>query len=257
MSTPVTSSIPTPGTELGVPKRRLRNYLLDARIQLKFTAYMLAVSVGIAVLLGTFLVNTTQALLRETQEAVEARSVAAETSRELSRATLTDQLLQRMNDPVFARQLEEESRRIDARYEQERLAVVTARSDLVRRQKVTWLVLAGTLVAFIAIIALTTIVVTHRVVGPIYRIRRLIHAVADGDLQVSTHQLREADELKDLFADVTGMVHSLRSLQEEDLAALDRAVRAARDAGAGPEALAQLEVLSARLRGRLGDEPTA
>lgn len=259
MTTPVTSSPPVPasspesGTGVGAPKRQLRNFLLDARIQLKFTAYMVAVSLGMAVLLGTFLFRNTQALLQETQEAVEARSAAAEASRELTRATLTGQLLELINDPAFAHQLEEEARRIDARYEQERLAVLTARSDLVRRQKVAWLVLGGTLLAFIALIALTTIVMTHRVVGPIYRIRRIVHAVADGDLQVSTLQLREGDELQDLFTDVTGMVSSLRSSQEEDLVLVARALRRARESGAAPELLSELEALSTRLQGRVGE----
>ncbi|MCI0572572.1 MAG: signal protein [Myxococcaceae bacterium] len=251
MATPVTTRPSATGAP-SIPRRRLRNYLLDARIQLKFTAYMVGVTIGIALLLGTFLFRNTQALLTETQEAVEARSVAAEASRELTRAILTNQLLQRMEDPAFARQLEEESRSIDARYERERLAVVTARSDLVRRQKLTWLALAGALVSFIVVIALATIVITHRVVGPIYRIRRLVHAVGDGELHASTHQLREADELKDLFADVTRMVHSLRTLQQEDLDAMTRALRHARAQDANAELVQQLEALTKRFQNRLG-----
>jgi nitrogen fixation/metabolism regulation signal transduction histidine kinase len=259
MSTPLTSSPPatSDGTGITVPRRRLRNYLLDTRIQLKFTAYMVAASVAVALLLGAFLVRTTQSLLQEAQEAVDARDSAAQASRELSRATLTGQLLDHMNDPAFVRQLEAEAKTIDARYEQEAEAVKAARSDLVRRQKVTWLALAGALLGFIVVIALVAIVITHRVVGPIFRIRRIVHAVTDGDLQVSLHQLREGDELKELFTDVTGMVGALRETQAEDLALVGRALRRAREAGASPEVVGDLESLAARLKGRVGEASAA
>lgn len=108
MATPIQPSSAIPVTS-APPRRRLRNFLLEPRFQLKFTAYIVAVSLLMASLLGAFLWRNTQALLSETQQAVEARAQAAETSKELSRATLTNQLMLEMDDPAFAAQLEAEA----------------------------------------------------------------------------------------------------------------------------------------------------
>src|SRR5690606_31923094 len=148
MATPIQPSSAIPVTS-APPRRRLRNFLLEPRFQLKFTAYIVAVSLLMASLLGTFLWRNTQALLTETEQAVEARERAVVASRELSRATLTNQLMQEMDDPAFAAQLEAESARIDAEYEREHQEVLTQRADLLRRQRLGWMALAGAMLAFI------------------------------------------------------------------------------------------------------------
>lgn len=251
MATPIQPSSAIPVTS-APPRRRLRNFLLEPRFQLKFTAYIVAVSLLMASLLGAFLWRNTQALLSETQQAVEARAQAAETSKELSRATLTNQLMLEMDDPAFAAQLEAEAARIDAEYEREVQAVLTQRADLLRRQQLGWVALAGALLAFIFGCALATIVVTHKVVGPLLRIRRLVNDVAAGRYLLPTHALRDGDELKPLFTDVTTMVQNLRDAQAEDLAALQRTLKTVQAAGAGAEAVDELNAVSERMRARLG-----
>lgn len=233
------------------PKRRWRNFLLDTGFQLKLTAYIVIVTLVLSALLGVFLVRAARALMRETAAAVEARSRAAEVSRELSGATLSNELLARMDDPAFEATFREKARAIDAAYEAERSAIVTQRAELERQQRLTWWVLGGLLTGFTLVVALGTIVVTHRVAGPLLRIRRMVNEVHDGRLRPPQYGLRDGDELRELFEAVRKMVHRLREQHEEDARALARALHAAERSGASAELVADLRTLEARYRARL------
>jgi len=232
-------------------KRKWRNFLLEPRFQLKFTVYTVAVSVVLAGLLGVFLFRNTQALLDEASAAVEARSKAAEASRELSNATLSNELLNRMGDPIFVSQLQAASKEIDARFEAERVAVIAQRSELVRRQRLMWVVLGGTLVGLLVLMALVSIVLTHRVAGPLMRIRRMVNEVAEGHLRPPPYGLREKDELKDIFDATRGMIHVLRKQQEDDMLVISHALERAKQQGLMGEWLEDLKALESRIRARL------
>ncbi len=232
-------------------KRRWRNFLLEPRFQLKFTVYLEAVSVVLAVLLGIFLFRNTQALLDEATAAVEARSHAAEASRELSNATLSNELLRRMGDPVFVSQLQTASREIDARFEAERAAVIAQRAELVRRQRLMWAVLGGSLLGMLGLVGMVSIVLTHRVAGPLMRIRRMVNDVAAGQLRPPAYGLREKDELKDIFDATRGMIHVLRKQQEDDMLVISHALERAKEQGLAGEWLEDLKALEARIRARL------
>lgn len=236
---------------LATAKRRWRNFLLDTGFQLKLTAYMVGVTLVLSGLLGVFLVRAARTLMRETAAAVEARSRAAEVSRELSGATLSNELLARMDDPAFEATFREKARSIDAAYEAERSAIVTQRAELERQQQLTWWVLGGLLTGFTVVVALGTIVVTHRLAGPLLRIRRMVNEVHDGKLRPPQYGLRDGDELRELFDDTRKMVQRLREQHEEDANALAKALHAAEGSGASPEALAELRTLEARYRTRL------
>jgi hypothetical protein len=82
-------------------KRKLRNYLLDPSLQITFAVYSVAVAVLVAGLVGTFLFRTTRTLFSEMDLAVQARSKAADTSKELGNAALSSELLQHFEDPAF------------------------------------------------------------------------------------------------------------------------------------------------------------
>ena len=232
-------------------KRKWRNFLLEPRFQLKFTVYVVAVSVVLATLLGVFLFRNTQALLNEASAAVEARSRAAEASRELSNATLSNELLNRMADPGFVARLQLASREIDARFEAEQAAVIGQRAELVRRQRIMWIVLVSSLVGLLMLMTLVSIVLTHRVAGPLMRIRRMVNEVAAGQLRPPPYGLREKDELKDIFDATRGMVHVLRKQQEDDLLVISHAVERARQQGLTGEWLDDLKALESRVRERL------
>ena len=235
----------------GSKKRRWRNFLIEPKFQLKFAAYLIAVTLVLSGMLGVFLFRNAQALLDEASNSLEARSRAAEASRELSNATLSNELIKKMGDPVFVAQLKAASQTIDARYETERAAIVLQRAELVRRQRNMWLAFAGALAGFLFLLTLTTIVLTHRVAGPLMRIRRMVKEVAAGTIRPPPYGLRESDELKDIFDATRGMMHVLRKQTEDDVLVLSHALDRAQQQGLQGEWLEDLRTLESRIKGRL------
>ena len=232
-------------------RRKLRNFLLDARFQLKFTLYAIALSLFVAILLGSFLYRSTQALVRETELAVEARSKAAESSRGLSTALLNNELLSNMDDPSFAEQLKKKSRDIDAGFEAERAAIVGQRAELQHQQRMAWLMLAGCLLGFILLSTVATIIATHKVAGPLLRIRRLVQSVAEGRLELPPYNLRDGDEVQDVFEATVHMIQALRDQQAKDLSQVRAAIAATESSGGSPDALSALRALEARVETRV------
>lgn len=249
MSTYAQNSAPPVAT--APPKRRIRNFLLDTRFQLKFASYIVALTLVVAALLGGFLWRTTDTLFKETEVAVEARSRAAETSKELSNATLANEIMQHMEDPAFEEQLREKSAAIDRVYEAERNAIIEARRQLVRRQQITLVALVGGLFAFIVFIGLASIVTTHKIVGPLFRVKRMAQEVADGKLRPPTYGLRPGDELKDLFEAFAAMVKALRQREEDDLHRVSAALQVAERTGANEELVRELQTLRAQIKAKL------
>lgn len=202
-------------------RRRLRNLLLDRRFQLRLAGYVVAPSLAVAAVLGAFLHVTTEALFREMNEAVDARSRAAATSRELATCTLNNELARRLDDEGFKAQLTARSNAIDEAFEVERQSVLRQRTLLVARQQATSGALIGALVLFVLAVTLGVIVISHRLVGPLFRLRRLASDVASGHLVPPQQGLRPRDELHDVYREFTAMVEALRGQCEADLAAVE------------------------------------
>jgi nitrogen fixation/metabolism regulation signal transduction histidine kinase len=235
----------------GSKKRQWRNFLIEPKFQLKFAAYLVAVTLVLAAVLGVFLFRNTQALLDEAGHSLEARSRAAEASRELSNAALSNELIKKMGDPVFVAQLESTSKAIDERFEAERVAIVAEREALVRHQRNMWLVFAGTLAGFLVLITLTTIVLTHRVAGPLMRIRRMVKDVASGQIRPPQYGLRDTDELKDIFDATRAMMQLLRKQNEDDALVLAHALERAQQEGVKADWVEDLRTLEGRIKNRL------
>lgn len=228
---PQAPAAPAPGR----PQRKLKNFLLDARFQLKFAAYFVAMALVAAALIGVFLVRTTSSLFSRMNDSVDARSKAAETSRDLGTCSLNNELTKNMDDPSFAENLAARSKAIDAAFEAETQAVIAQRTELVAQQKLTIAILVGLLAAFTILTALGAIVITHRIVGPLFRIKRMAREVASGVLQPPTYGLRPDDELQDVFEVFSKMVVQLRAQAEADLKDVSQA------AGGDAAALARLK----------------
>jgi methyl-accepting chemotaxis protein len=223
-------------------KRSWRNYLLDARFQLKFASYIVAINVVIAAMLGVFLWETTGVLFKQMQSAVDARTSAVENSKELGICTLNNEIAAKMDDPEFVAVMAAKSAAIDAEYEKEKANTLKAKGDLELQQRATLFTLMGAMVAFIVFIALGTIVTTHRIVGPLFRIKRLANEVAEGKLRPPAYGLRPGDELKDVFDVFANMVTVLRSRQETDLKRVDQALAELKASGTANKTVEELVV---------------
>jgi methyl-accepting chemotaxis protein len=249
---PAASPAPPPRPAAGgATNRKLKNFLLDARFQLKFASYIVGITLLVSGLLGVFIWRTTSTLFHETTVAVEARQRAAETSKELGNATLSNEILQHMDDPEFEKQIRERSDSIDRAYEAEKNAIVEAQTQLVQRQQVTLIALIGGLVAFVFFVGFASIVATHKIVGPLFRMKRMAQEVAAGKLHVPTYGLRPGDELQDMFQAFSNMVKALRTREEDDLKTLDKALEIAGRTQANDELVGQLKTLEAALKKKL------
>ncbi len=192
------------------PKRRWRNYLLVPAFQLKYTAMVVGVAVVIASVLGVIAYTYSQG-----QTEMLAMNRMAAKGSDVTEAFVAD--------------LEQYSEAAD--------------------RKVAFSIVLGVLVLALALGA-TGIVVTHRLVGPAYRLKVLLREVRDGRLVVRG-RLRKGDELQDVFHAFTEMIVSLRSAQEQEIAQLDAALDRAKAAGVPAEAVAEIEKVRDRMRSAL------
>lgn len=211
-------------------QRKLKNFLLDSRFQLKFAVFFIIPTLIISAVLGFFIANTTGNLFKQMSQAVEARSKSAETSKELGTCTLNNELTKGMDDPSLMSKLETRSKEIDAAYEAEKQAIVQQQKDLVAQQQTTLGVLVGLLALFVLVIGFVAIVITHRIVGPLFRIKRMGREVTSGVIRPPEYGLRPGDELKDVFDVFATMVKALRDRTEADLKAVESALAGDKEA---------------------------
>lgn len=190
-------------------KRRLRNYLLDPRFQLKYTGAVVLVAVLVGVVLG----------------AIAYRYSSQQTQ------ALTAELIMRESE-------------IDERT----VAMIQGEAEAEDR-RVLWSIVGG--IAILAVVlGLTGIYVTHKVVGPAYKMRKLLKEVARGKLRFDG-KLRKGDELQDLFRAFETMISALREYQTEEVAMLDAAIEKAREAGTPEDALAAVVEVRRRMKAAL------
>ena len=192
------------------PPRRLRNYLLQPRFQLKYTSMVVGVTVVVAAVLGyhayTYSTGQTELLNIERMERKGGEI-----------------------DERFIADLDRYARAED--------------------RKVLLAVLGGIAVLALAL-GLTGIVVTHRLVGPAFRLKQALRHVSAGRLQVPG-ALRKHDELQDVFEAFQTMVKNLREARELDLRELDVALERARASGMSEETLAPIRAVRERIQSSL------
>jgi methyl-accepting chemotaxis protein len=238
-----------PPAPAGVPRRHLGNYLLDKRLQLKGALLTVGAAALVALLLGVFLWRTSAQLLEEAQKAVEARSQAAQTSKELGAAALSNQLLERFDDPTFPARLRELSTDLDARYERERDAIIAQHEALKRQQRAMDVAILGGLALLLGLVVLFSIVTTHRIAGPLYRLKVLMGQVGNAPLSSSAH-LRKKDELQELFQEFTRMLDRIRDSQRSAAGAMQHLIDRARAAQVPSDLLEDMKALRSLLEKR-------
>jgi hypothetical protein len=98
-------------------------------------------------------------------------------------------------------------------------------------------------------VALLSIVTTHKVVGPVYRLKCMMRQVCNGPLLGPSH-LRKGDELQDLFLEFTRMLERIRGSQRSASCALDEIIERAKTAQVPGDLVAPMEALRASLKER-------
>ena len=221
-----TSNFPT--TSTGRYKRSVRNLLIDSRFQLKYTGLLVIVALVVSVLLGGFLYVTSRDVV------VEGAKVVEESKK------VTDVVMMYIKDnygqyPELASAFTEDASKSDQK-------IIEQQKALVRQQQKMLAALVGALALLVVIIGMCGIWFTHKIAGPVYKMKMLLRQVGDGKL-VFQGSLRKGDELQDFFEAFSSMVDKLRDRQSKEVAELDVALKMASEAGASKESLARVELV--------------
>ena len=183
-------------------QRRLRNYLLNLRYQLKYTLTIVGISLVLTGGLGWAVMSKAHEATRNQQEASRVVQVRA--------MDPTDEL---------AQQLKVQFEKNDAVFE--------------HNEKIMRVELIGFGLLLIIVLSIYGIVITHKVAGPLYKVTLHLDKIRDGKLGV-VYNLRKGDELVDFFEHFKAAHDSLRTRTQQDIALLDRAIAALGDRGAQP-----------------------
>ena len=222
-----TSASPQPGQY----KRSVKNYLIDSRFQLKYTGFIVGVALLISGIMGAFLYTTSRTVISESQRVVEESKKVSD----VVKMTIKDDAIYSQN-PELAASFAQASAESDRQIEEQGRA-------LVRQQKTMIYSLVGGLLMMVILIGLLGIYFTHKVAGPVYKMKMLLRQVGDGKL-VFHGSLRKGDELKEFFDAFATMVDKLRARQQKEVDQLDAALRiAGGNAGATQESIAKVEVV--------------
>jgi hypothetical protein len=249
----------------GRHQRRMRNYLLDRHFQLKYTGYLVAIALALSISLGLILARTARAVVAQSEESVRQGESVVARGREVVAESQKVSAVVQMNivkDPVYADNpalldaFKEDAEKQDERLEeqQQRLEnqaefLKQTSRDIAERQKKMFMTLILVLVLLVMGVGIAGIVVTHRVAGPIFKMKRQLRDVGEGHLKMPG-KLRKGDELVHFFETFEHMVQSLRDRQQAEIEMLERAMQ--RLEGQAPEeAMKPLRDLRAEMKAAL------
>ncbi len=217
--------MPNSSEQNGSYKRKLRNYLLDSRFQLKYAGYLVLVVIAISTVMGSVLYSTTRAMVAESGKVVEeSRKVAEESKKvsEVSRMNIRDLAA---DSPELVSEFNKESEAHDRTIADQERAVSDQQTALLRKQTMMIWSLVGGLALLVVLTGMSGIYFTHKVAGPVFKMKRLLREVGEGNLHVEA-RLRKGDELQDFFDAFTQMLAGLRRFEKKQLDELQVAMTA-------------------------------
>jgi len=233
-------------TLLPTPKKRKRVYIIDRRFQLKYTGLLVAVVLAVMLVLGFVIGREANTASSYAQMAADQAEFATKESRSNNELTRLNVMMIAPTSPELVKAMEDELAQADAKAEKALQEVQQHRHDIEaqRRRLLTLLVGAGAALALL--LGFMGIYITRRVVGPVYKIKRLLRRVGTGRL-IIRDRLRRGDELEDLFDTFMQMTYSLKALESGRLATLDATLRRAETSDVGDEILQGLRALRAQM----------
>jgi nitrogen fixation/metabolism regulation signal transduction histidine kinase len=247
MSEQIPTSVP-PGAK---HKRHLRNYLLDPSFQLKYANFVAAIALVLSAALGYLLWQTSSEMLGQSQKAVALGKDVIDESLKVSEVV-------RMNivkDPVYSdNPVLREAFEADAKEQDDKLrrsqAELHDQAKLLESQSERYSrLLIVALGILVVALWLAGIVITHKIAGPVYKMKRQIRDLQKGNFKVPS-PLRKGDELKSFFDAFNDMVESLRARQRGEIERIDATLEAL-DKEVPAEKLASLRELRAQMAASL------
>jgi len=232
------AAAPTQQKQGGKHQRSIKNYLLDAKFQLKYTSYIVGVTLFVSGILGAVLWSTSGDLVAQSQRVVEeSRKVS-----EVVRMNMKDDPIYKDN-PELGKAFNDEA----AASEQKLQATQQA---LIDKQRTMLMSLVGGLALLVVLIGLLGIYYTHKVAGPIYKMKLLLRQVGDGKLNFQG-RLRKGDELQHFFETFHETVEKLKARQANEIRILEAAMEEARKGGAGDASLSKIALVRDEMKAAL------
>lgn len=220
-------------------KRSVKNYLLDAKFQLKWTGRIIFVALAISALMGTFLYQTSREVTEQSQQVIKQGDALINESQKNSDLVKMQIKDQYADSPELAATFNKSAGELDKQLQQKHAALEAQAAKTKAQQQTMMVSLVAGLTLLVVLIGLLGIYFTHKVVGPIYKMKMLLRQVGDGKLNFQG-KLRKGDELQDFFEVFAGMVEKLKARQAEDVEILESAMREVQATGASDAAIAKI-----------------
>lgn len=180
----------------GRHQRSFKNYLLDPHFQLKYTGYLVLIALALSAALGIILWRTSDAVISQSQKSVSLGEEVVKRGRDVVEESKKVSQVVKMNivkdpdykdNPALREAFDEDAKKQDEvlNKQQEDLEAQATRlkeqsTQLAeQRSTVAW-ALTGVLVALVLLIGFAGIIVTHRVAGPIFKMKRHLREVGEG-----------------------------------------------------------------------------
>jgi len=235
----------------GRQQRRLRNFLLDKRFQLKYAGMLAGVAIVVSAIFGAGLWVTSKQLVDQNRDAVaQSQDLVKQGQETVRRGQLVIKESKKVNavvamniskaygdEPELAKEFKEKTASDEAKFEaeQKRLeseaaSLETRAADLEKQaakfaaqQQALLVGLVLALVVLVVCIGFAGIVVTHKVSGPVFKMQRMFGQVGDGHFSVR-ERLRKGDEMQTFFEAFEKMLGRLRDIQGQDMQSIDKAI---------------------------------
>jgi nitrogen fixation/metabolism regulation signal transduction histidine kinase len=220
-------------------KRSIKNYLLDAKFQLKWTGRIIFLAVGISAVMGAFLLQTSREVTEQSQKVIaqgDALISESQKNSDLVKMQIKDQYA---DSPELAKTFNKSADELDKQLQQKHAALEAQAAKTQAKQQTMMVSLVAGLTLLVVLIGLLGIYFTHKVVGPIYKMKLLLRQVGDGKLNFQG-RLRKGDELQDFFEVFAAMVERLKERQAGEVKELEAAMAEAKATGASDAAIAKI-----------------
>ena len=234
-----TSAAPAPAAKPVKYKRSFKNYLLDPRFQLKWTGMIIAVAFVISAIMGVFLYRTSSEVTAQSQKVIgQGQELLKESQKNSDLVKM--QIKKEYGDaPELADTFAKSAAELDAQLETKQKLLLSHQQDTISQQNTMLTSLVAGLALLVILIGILGIYFTHKVVGPIYKMKMLLRQVGDGKLNFHG-KLRKGDELQDFFEVFAAMVEKLKERQRKEVTELESAMDAAKKSGASDEAIEKI-----------------
>lgn len=220
-------------------KRSFKNYLLDARFQLKWTGFIIIVALVVSAIMGVFLYRTSTEVTRKSQEVIEQGKELVKESQKNSDLVKMNIKNQYADSPELAEQFNKGAQDLDNDLHKKQQDLLSQQQTTISQQRTMLLSLVAGLTLLVVLIGLLGIYFTHKVVGPIYKMKMLLKQVGEGKLNFYG-KLRKGDELQDFFLVFEAMVAKLKERQRGEVETLEAAMKAAQESGASEDAISKI-----------------